>query len=62
MNAISDSEFIVVDKNGREWGRYCYRVMAEAVAERNNDEPSIRDSAPFTVRENGSDDVWGAGL
>lgn len=48
-NNFSDETFIVMDGKGNEWARYCFRPMAERVAERNNGDAGLRSLQPFRV-------------
>ncbi len=46
-------EFAVIDKNGKVWGQYLYKDMAENVAKRNNNDygAGVGQFRPFTVKE-----------
>jgi len=40
----------VVARLGKEWARYLYRPMAQAVADRYNKDPAIESQKPFEIR------------
>lgn len=45
-----ERSYIVRDRNGSEWARFCYSAQANAVADRCNTDRALRERAPFTVR------------